>query len=273
MGFSLNQFDYNLPESFIAQHSVEPRDSSRMLVLDKSDGHVKHYDFLDIVDLLHKGDVLVFNNTKVFKARLKCRNEKREFELFLLRAVDSDFGSDWHALIYFSKRLNVGDVVDVFGSGDDVLKAKLVEKLSDGVMVLRFDISFEKVISFADRNGEIPLPPYVNEKINDADKYQTMYAKEVGSVAAPTAGFHFTERVLNKLREKGVDIEYLTLHVGIGTFRPIFVDDLDDHVMHTEFVDISDDVAKRIEKAKSEGRRVVAVGTTTVRTLEGVNSL
>ena len=275
-----SQFDYNLPLDRIAQHSVEPRDHSKLMIVDRKSGVIEHKQFFNILDDLHAGDVLVFNNTKVFRARLNgkgvegWRGEGKEFEIFLLRC-DSSYGwgpqtphvqssSIWQSLIRPGKKINVGDKIKI---ADVEIIVK--EKNDDGVALLEFPLDEAGVLSFTDAHGEIPIPPYVDEKPTSIEKYQTVYAKETGSVAAPTAGFHFTNELLEKIKAKGVEIAFVTLHVGIGTFRPMKSDTIEEHTMHAEFVQISPEVAQQINKAKQEKRCVIAVGTTTVRSLEG----
>lgn len=285
-------FTYHLPEHLIAQHSIDPREKARMLVLDRkdqsfSDGHVR-----DLLHILKSGDVLVRNVTKVFKARLRAwfslddarkGSEESLIEVFLLRCVaDIDSGgasmprSRWRVLLKPSKKVQVEDDV-YFGSvdlpsfGGDVV-AHVLAKHDDGVVEVQFNIEQALVFEMCELLGEVPIPPYV--KNNDArGQYQTAYAKEIGAVAAPTAGFHFNDYMLESLNTLGVQFVDVVLHVGIGTFRPIKVDDLDDHVMHAEWVEVSAEAVDAIALAKEEGRRVIAVGTTVVRALEGVYAL
>ncbi len=264
MGTPVELFNYDLPESMIAQKSVEPRDHSRLMVLDRESGTIEHRTFFEIVDLLRAGDVLVFNNTKVFKARLigvtdvSPQANKSVIELFLLREREGK----WEAMARPGKKLSVGDVIDVG------IKGKITEKKEDGTVMIDFGMSPSEVLAFCDAHGEVPIPPYVVKSEQATGNYQTVYAREVGAVAAPTAGFHFTERLLDALRVKGVQIEFITLHVGIGTFRPVKTATLEEHVMHAEFVQIDAQTSERILLAKKEGRRVIAVGTTVVRALE-----
>ena len=239
-----------------------------MLVLDRKSGERTHKVFRDIVDELVAGDVLVMNNTKVFKARLSgtvsVRGKKIELEVFLLRGE----GTRWSAMVRPGKKVALGDWIDLRG-----IVATVVEKREDGVVTLEMNATVDEVIAFADAHGEIPVPPYVDKAPEKIDDYQTVYAKTVGSVAAPTAGFHFTDALIERLRAKGIRFEFVTLHVGIGTFRPVKTETLEEHEMHAEFVTIDAETAGRINAAKREGRRVIAVGTTTVRVLEGVASL
>lgn len=239
-----------------------------MLVLDRKSGKREHKVFRDIVEELVEGDVLVMNNTKVFKARLSgtvsVRGKKVELEVFLLRGE----GTRWIAMVRPGKKVAVGDWIDLRG-----MIATVVEKREDGVVTLEMNATVDEVISFANAHGEIPVPPYVDKAPEKLDDYQTVYAKTVGSVAAPTAGFHFTDELIATLRTKGVQFEFVTLHVGIGTFRPVKTDTLEEHEMHAEFVTVDAGTAGRINAAKREGRRIVAVGTTTVRVLEGIAAL
>ena len=253
-------FDYHLPPELIAQRSVEPRDHSRLMVVDRRTGAWEHKRFFEIASELRAGDVLVLNETKVFRARLKG-----DVEVFLLRARE---GNRWETLVRPGRRVKEGQAV-AFGE----LIGQVVEKSPDGVVLVEFDRPAGEVIAFADAHGEIPIPPYVKQQPETLDQYQTIYARTTGSVAAPTAGFHFTGRLMDELKAKGVQIEFVTLHVGIGTFRPVKTETLEEHEMHSEFVTLDAGTAQRINQAKHEGRRVIAVGTTTVRTLEGVAAL
>ncbi len=257
MPTNIELFNYDLPEEFIAQRSVEPRDHSKLMLVDRKTGQVDHKRFDGIIDDLKAGDVLVFNTSKVFKARLV----ENDVEVFLLRIKDGEV----EALIRPGKKFQVGDKLKMFN-----VDFTLAPDLSDGIRLLKSDLSAAEMMKFCDDHGQVPTPPYVKDASKEEKDYQTVYAKEVGSVAAPTAGFHFTEELLEKIKAKGVQIEHVVLHVGIGTFRPVQVDTLEEHTMHSEWVSLPADVAKRINDAKSEGRRVIAVGTTTTRVLEGV---
>jgi len=261
----IEEFNYNLPRELIAQYSVQPRDHSRLMVLDRQTGKFSHKKFFEIVDELNKGDVLVFNDTKVFRARLKTQHG---VEIFLLRARENNI---WEVLVRSGKKVNVRQTLCI-EHGIEKLCGEVVEKL-DGIVLVKFDCAPEDVIAFANAHGEIPIPPYVKNKPERLEDYQTIYAKETGSVAAPTAGFHFTENLMEELKAKGVQFEFVTLHVGIGTFRPMKTRTIEEHVMHSEFVSVSKEVAERINQAKKEKHRVIAVGTTTVRTLEGIASV
>lgn len=273
MGTDISLFDFDLPESFIAQHSAEPRDHSKLLILDRQTGEMRYDQFFSIVDELRAGDVLVFNTSKVFKARLRV-SAPPPFkgggqgvvgpgggELFVLRIRDGEI----EALVKPGKKFPVGSIIEI-GEQKFLVEAKE----DDGVMRLKTGISAKEMLAFCDAHGSIPTPPYVATDVKDESKYQNIYAKEVGSVAAPTAGFHFTEDLLLKLKEKGVEIEHVILHVGIGTFRPVQSKTIEEHKMHSEWVGVSPETAKRINLAKEAGRRVIAVGTTTTRVLEGV---
>ncbi|MFC1787640.1 tRNA preQ1(34) S-adenosylmethionine ribosyltransferase-isomerase QueA [Patescibacteria group bacterium] len=255
-------FDYHLPGQLIAQEPVVPRDHSRLLVLDKDSGEIAHKKFFEIVEQFQSGDVLVMNNSKVFKARLRGQIRTKEVEVFLLRHLESGV---WQAMIKPGKKVVPDDIIDLGG-----LKAVLIEKQEDGVVVLDLGVGVDEVLDFTEKNGEIPVPPYVKKQPAKFDNYQTVYAKDVGSVAAPTAGFHFTQNLIEQLKKKGVQFEFVTLHVGLGTFRPMKSEIIEEHQMHSEFVQIDSKTAQRINQAKQQGRRIIAVGTTTVRSLEGV---
>lgn len=263
----VTDFDYELPEELIAQYPVEPRDTSRLLTLDKISGTVEHKEhFYDLLDELHEGDVLVFNNTKVIPARLYGHREGSggKVEVLLLTPVGDN---KWECLVKPGKKCPIGQVI-VF---DDRLRATVLDKTDFGGRIVEFtcDGDFDDIIQ---ELGEMPLPPYIHEKLEDKDRYQTVYAKEKGSAAAPTAGLHFTPELLERIKAKGVELEFVTLHVGLGTFRPVSVETIEDHDMHSEFYSVSPDTAKRINDAKTAGRRVIAVGTTSVRTLESATT-
>lgn len=281
-----SDFDFNLPENQIAQTPVEPRDSSRLMVVDKKHKTFKHEHFQDIFNYLQAGDVLVWNNSKVFKARLhgtvmldeatanvhlrapssdKILNAS-QVEIFLVRPMEN-FGV-WKALAKPGKKLRLGMKV-VFASD---FSAEVMTKEIDGTFLIQFNEDDVSVRAKANQYGEVPTPPYIKtEKFSGLeDRYQTVYAKTEGSVAAPTAGFHFTSELIEKLKNKGVEFAEVTLHVGLGTFLPVKTENIEEHKMHSEWVELSDKNAHLINSAKAEGRRVVAVGTTTVRTLEGI---
>lgn len=249
----ISLFDYDLPTSFIAQTPTEPRDASKLLVMDRATGEVSHRIFRDIVDLLRPSDVLVFNVSKVFKARIV----EDGVEMFVLRMRDGEAD----VLLRPGKKFAVGSLV--FG------KFEVQKKHDDGIVTVGTNMTVDEMLAYCDAHGTVPTPPYVTTNIEEA-RYQTVYARDTGSVAAPTAGLHFTPELLDAIRAKGVSIEEVTLHVGIGTFRPVQTNTLEEHVMHSEWVHIDDAVAERVVAAKKSGRRIIAVGTTTVRVLEGV---
>ena len=259
-----SDFDYELPERLIAQHPAEKRDHSRLLVMDKYTGEVEHRIFKDIVDYLHEGDVLVVNKTKVLPARIFGVKEggSAKIEVLLLKR-DEDLPNTWEVLVRPGKRAKVGTMIN-FGEG--LLRGEVIENTSAGRKVtFYFDGIFEEIL---DQLGMMPLPPYSHEQLEDKNRYQTVYAKVEGSAAAPTAGLHFTEELMDQLRAKGVQIEEVLLHVGLGTFKPVDEENIEDHEMHTEFYDISEDTAARINQAKDEGRRIISVGTTSTRAME-----
>lgn len=259
-----SDFDYELPEELIAQHPAAQRDHSRLLVMDKYTGTVEHRVFRDIVDYLHAGDVLVLNNTKVIPARIFGVKEggTAKIEVLLLKR-DDDLPNTWEVLVHPGKRAKVGTVID-FGEGR--LKGEVIANTSAGRKVtFHFDGIFEEIL---EELGTMPLPPYIHEQLEDQNRYQTVYAKVDGSAAAPTAGLHFTTELLETLRQNGVEIEEVLLHVGLGTFKPVSEEDIEDHEMHSEYYEISQETADRINKAKAEGRRIISVGTTSTRALE-----
>lgn len=259
-----SDFDYELPEELIAQHPAAQRDHSRLLVMDKYTGAVEHRVFRDIVDYLHAGDVLVLNNTKVIPARIFGVKEggTAKIEVLLLKR-DDDLPNTWEVLVHPGKRAKVGTVID-FGEGR--LKGEVIANTSAGRKVtFHFDGIFEEIL---EELGTMPLPPYIHEQLEDQNRYQTVYAKVDGSAAAPTAGLHFTTELLETLRQNGIEIEEVLLHVGLGTFKPVSEEDIEDHEMHSEYYEISQETAERINKAKAEGRRIISVGTTSTRALE-----
>ncbi|TGE34154.1 tRNA preQ1(34) S-adenosylmethionine ribosyltransferase-isomerase QueA [Desulfosporosinus sp. Sb-LF] len=264
---NVSDFDFNLPETLIAQHPVEPRDASRLMVVNRDSEGIEHHTFRDLVSLLKTGDVLVLNNTRVIPARLIGEKEGTEakIEVLLLRRLELDV---WEALVKPGKRLKVGQKVR-FGNG--LLIAELQDILANGNRRIQFTYSgvFEGIL---DQLGEMPLPPYITAQLENQERYQTVYSKERGSVAAPTAGLHFTPELLSRLQEKGIEIVEILLHVGLGTFRPVKVDDIREHTMHSEYYRVDTEAAERINRAKLEGRRVIAVGTTAARTLESVGN-
>lgn len=259
-----SDFDYELPEELIAQHPAAQRDQSRLLVMDKETGAVSHHVFHDIVDFLHAGDVLVLNNTKVIPARIFGVKEggSAKIEVLLLKRDDA-LANTWEVLVHPGKRAKVGTIID-FGEGR--LKGEVVANTSAGRKItFHFDGIFEEIL---EELGTMPLPPYIHEQLEDQSRYQTVYAKVDGSAAAPTAGLHFTQELLQELRDKGVEIEEVLLHVGLGTFKPVSEDEIEDHEMHSEYYEISAETADRINQAKAEGRRIISVGTTSTRALE-----
>ena len=261
----INEFDYELPQELIAQTPLVKRDSSRLLIMDKNNGELIHEHFNNIIDYLHKGDVLVLNDTKVIPARLIGVKEETGavIEILLLK----DLGENkWECLSKPAKRLKVGTIVS-FGNGE--LKAKVTEKFDEGLV--HIELLYDGILmEILDRLGTMPLPPYIHEKLEDQSRYQTVYAKNIGSAAAPTAGLHFTKELLKKIEDKGIIITYVTLHVGLGTFRPVEVSNILEHHMHSEFYVMNEDTANILNKAKEEKRRIIAVGTTSTRTLETI---
>lgn len=261
----LEDFDYYLPEELIAQVPLEKRDSSRLMVLDKETGKIEHKHFADIIDYLNKGDTLVLNDTKVLPARLigEKANTKAVIEVLLLK---NKINNTWETLVKPARRIHVGDVVTF---GDGLLKLTCTEVKDEGIRV--FEAKYEGIFyEVLDELGTMPLPPYIHEKLEDKNRYQTIYAKEIGSAAAPTAGLHFTKELLAKIEEKGINVVYLTLHVGLGTFRPVKVEDVTKHKMHSEFYSLSKDAADILNETRKEGKRIIAVGTTSTRTLETI---
>ena len=260
----LSDFDYELPEELIAQTPIKTRDRSRLMVLDKKTGKVAHKHFYDIKRELHKGDVLVLNDTKVIPARLIGTKEDTGavIELLLLKDLGNNI---WECLSRPAKRLKVGTIVTF----QDKLKAEIVEKKEEGIVHVK--LLYEGILmEILDELGMMPLPPYIHEKLEDKDRYQTVYAKNIGSAAAPTAGLHFTEELLEEVKSMGVEIVFVTLHVGLGTFRPVEEENILEHHMHTEFYQMNKEVADKLNKAKKEGRKIYAVGTTSTRTLETI---
>lgn len=257
-----DDFDYELPEELIAQTPLKDRSSSKLLLLNKETGTISHDRFSNIIDYLHEGDVLVLNDTKVIPARLFGEKEdtKAHIELLLLK----NDGDNWEALVRPARRVHLGTVVS-FGNG--LLKAHCIEQYDEGRMLFRmeYDGIFYEIL---DKLGEMPLPPYIHEHLEDQGRYQTVYAKNEGSAAAPTAGLHFTTELLEKIKAKGVIVTFVTLHVGLGTFRPVSVSDVTKHHMHSEYYAVSQETADILNKAKLEKRRIISVGTTSLRTLE-----
>ena len=261
----LEEFDYELPEELIAQHPSKKRDEARLMVLNRKNRNIEHKIFKDIIDYLNPGDCLVINNTKVLPARLYGIKEdtKVPVEFLLLKRLEDDI---WEVMVRPGRRIKEGAQIS-FGEG--LLKAKVLEVLENGnrKVVFSYDGIFNEIL---DQLGLMPLPPYIKESLKEKDRYQTVYAKYEGSAAAPTAGLHFTEELLKKIEEKGIIIANVTLHVGIGTFRPVKVEEIEKHQMHSEHYYIKEEDAQKINKAKQEGRRVIACGTTSCRVLESV---
>ncbi len=265
MNYTTKDFDFDLPEELIAQTPLKDRTSSRLLVVDKTTHTIEDKHFSDLLDELEEGDTLVVNNTRVLPARLYGTKEETGAHIEVLLLTNTE-GDKWETLVKPAKRMKVGSVV-IFGDGR--LKATVVEELEQGGRIIEF--SYEGVfLEVLESLGEMPLPPYIKERLEDKERYQTVYAKENGSAAAPTAGLHFTEELMQQIRNKGVNIVPVTLHVGLGTFRPVSVDSLEDHKMHSEYYNVSKETADMIEATKKSGKRVIAVGTTSIRTLETV---
>lgn len=258
-------FDYELPESLIAQTPLKDRAASRLLVLDRKTGEIEHTEFHEIINYLNKGDVLVINDTKVIPARLIGNKEETNavIELLLLKDLGDNI---YETLSRPQKRLKEGTIVS-FGNG--ILKAKVTKIMDEGIT--HVELIYDGILyEILDKLGEMPLPPYIHEKLQNKDRYQTVYAKNLGSAAAPTAGLHFTDELLTKIKEKGIIIAPITLHVGLGTFRPVNVEDVTKHKMHTEFYQMTKETADILNNAKKENRRIISVGTTSTRTLETI---
>lgn len=256
-------FYYDLPPELIAQHPMEDRTSSRLLTLNRANGEIEHKHFYDITDYLNEGDCLVLNNTRVIPARLHGVKEKSggKIEFLLLKRIDIN---TWEVILRPGKKAREGSR---FIFGDGLLKAEVIRVLESGNRIVRFEFDgvWEELL---DRLGEMPLPPYIKEKLSDKERYQTVYSKIEGSAAAPTAGLHFTDELLEKIRSKGVKTAFVTLHVGLGTFRPVSVENVENHKMHSEYYEVSKETADIINETRRSGKRIVAVGTTSVRTLE-----
>ena len=261
------EFDYYLPEKLIAQTPLNDRSSSRLMILDRKTGEIEHKHFYNIIEYLNKGDVLVLNDTKVMPARLIGIKEETNahIEILLLKNIKND---TWECLVKPAKRVKQGSIINFGG----ILKGKCVDVFDEGIRHIEFEYKgiFYEIL---DQLGEMPLPPYIHEKLKDKNRYQTVYAKEIGSAAAPTAGLHFTPELLNKIKEKGIIITNITLHVGLGTFRPVNVENVENHEMHSEFYQMSKETAEILNKAKKDNRRIISVGTTSTRTLETVMEL
>jgi len=258
----VKEFDYELDESLIAQRPIEAREQSRLMTVNRDTGKIEHKHFYDIIDYLNKGDVLVLNDTKVMPSRIYGNkvDTDAKIEFLLLKETSKDV---YECLARPFRRIKVGTLIDFNG----LMKGSIVSKGEEGLCEVKFE--YQGIfIEILEKLGEMPLPPYIHEKLEDKDRYQTVYAKNLGSAAAPTAGLHFTKDLLKRIEEKGVEIEYVTLHVGLGTFRPMQTEKVEEHHMHSEYYEISESVAERLNKAKAEGRRIIAVGTTSTRTLE-----
>lgn len=264
---NVEDFDFHLPEELIAQTPLENRSESRLMVLDKEQGSIEHYRFKHIVDFLNEGDCLVLNDTRVLPARLfgQKQDTGANIEVLLLKQEDGD---QWETLVKPAKRIRVGTEI-IFGDGK--LRATCVGLKDHGGRILEFhyDGIFYEVL---DELGEMPLPPYIRERLDEQDRYQTVFARERGSAAAPTAGLHFTEELLEELKAKGVHIAFITLHVGLGTFRPVSVDKIEEHDMHAEFYQVSEGTARLLNEVRENGGRIITVGTTSTRTLETISS-
>ena len=263
-----DDFDFELPEKLIAQTPLEKRDNSKLLILDKKTGAITHSKFHNIIDELNDGDVLVLNDTKVMPARIYGVKEETDacIELLMLKETEKD---TWECLTKPAKRVKLDTVISF---GDGRLKARCIDIGEEGIRV--FKLEYKGILyEILDALGEMPLPPYIHEKLQDKDRYQTVYAKNIGSAAAPTAGLHFTEDLIKKIKEKNIEIVYITLHVGLGTFRPVSVEDVTKHHMHSEFYSMGKIEADILNKAKKENRRIIAVGTTSTRTLETIMNI
>ena len=260
----VSDFNYDLPEELIAQHPYDKRDEARLMVLDRKTQTIEHKVFKDIIDYLEAGDCLVINNTKVLPARLLGKKDTgAKIEFLLLKRIEGDY---WEVMVRPGNKLKPGTKVSF---GDGILKAEILEVLEGGNRKVKFEYKgiFNEIL---DKIGLMPLPPYIKETLKDKDKYQTVYAKYDGSAAAPTAGLHFTEELLDKIKKKGIEVANVTLHVGIGTFRPVKVENVEDHLMHSEHFYIKQEDVDKINKAKEAGHRVIAVGTTSCRVLESI---
>ena len=262
---NVEEFDYHLPESLIAQTPLKNRDQSRLLVLGRKTGNIAHKHFTDIMDYFEPVDTLVLNDTRVMPARLFGLKEETgaKVEMLMLTRIEDN---DWEVLLKPAKRIKVGNTLS-FGNGKII--AECIKELEQGGRIMR--LHYEGILEERlDELGEMPLPPYIKERLDDPDRYQTVYAKENGSAAAPTAGLHFTDELLQKIKDKGVNIAFITLHVGLGTFRPVSVEDIDDHEMHSEYYQMTKETADMLNKTKENGHRIISVGTTSTRTLETI---
>jgi len=261
----VSDFDYQLDESLIAQTPLLKRDESKLLVMNRKTGELEHKKFYDVIDYLNPGDTLVLNDTKVIPARLIGVKEETDavIEILILKDLKEN---KFECLAKPAKRIKVGTIINF---GDGLLKAKCIEIGEEGIRIFEF-IYQGILMEILDKLGMMPLPPYIHEKLMDKDRYQTVYAKNLGSAAAPTAGLHFTKELLKKIEDKGINIAYVTLHVGLGTFRPVMVEDIKDHEMHSEYYSMSKETADLLNKTRKNGKRIIAVGTTSTRTLETI---
>lgn len=262
---NVEEFDYDLPESLIAQTPLKDRDQSRLLVLGRNSGNIEHKHFKDVINYLETGDTLVLNDTRVMPARLFGLKEETgaKVEMLMLTRIENN---DWEVLLKPAKRIKVGNKLS-FGEGKII--AECIEELDQGGRIMR--LHYEGILEERlNELGEMPLPPYIKERLDDPDRYQTVYAKESGSAAAPTAGLHFTDELLDEIRAKGINIAFITLHVGLGTFRPVSVEDINNHEMHSEYYQMTQETANLLNQTKKEGHRIISVGTTSTRTLETI---
>ncbi|NWK85565.1 tRNA preQ1(34) S-adenosylmethionine ribosyltransferase-isomerase QueA [Staphylococcus sp. GSSP0090] len=261
----IEAFDYHLPESLIAQTPLKNRDESRLLILGRQSGNIEHKHFKDVVNYFNEGDTLVLNDTRVMPARLFGMKEETgaKVEMLMLTQIE---GNDWEVLLKPAKRIKIGNKLS-FGEGKII--AECIEELEQGgrIMRLHYDGILQERL---DELGEMPLPPYIKERLDDQERYQTVYAKATGSAAAPTAGLHFTDELLERIRAKGINIAFITLHVGLGTFRPVSVDNIDEHEMHSEYYQMDEATAELLNRTRANGNRIISVGTTSTRTLETI---
>ncbi len=263
-----SDFFYELPQELIAQTPIEPRNASRLMVLDKQTGNIEHKIFNDLTDYLNEGDCLILNDTRVIPARIYgTKKETGAYVEFLL--LKQSENNVWECLCKPGKRAKIGTE---FVFGDNLVQCEVIDITDDGNRIIRFDCDAKEIYNILDKIGKMPLPPYITQELQNGERYQTVYSREIGSAAAPTAGLHFTEDMLERIRKKGVNIGYVTLHVGLGTFRPVKVDDVTKHKMHSEHYHISQETADLINDTNKNGGRVISVGTTSTRTLESVAS-
>ena len=262
---NIEEFDYNLPQELIAQTPLKNRSASRLMVVNKTNGKISHKVFTDIINYINAGDTLVLNDTKVIPARLIGLKEETKaiIEILLLKNLKEDL---WECLVKPAKRIKIGTIVTF---GDGLLKAECIAVFDEGIM--HFKLKYSGILmEILDKLGTMPLPPYIHEKLNDQTRYQTIYAKNIGSAAAPTAGLHFTKELLEQIKNKGVNIVYITLHVGLGTFRPVQVDDITKHHMHSEYYEMNKETAEILNNTKKNNKKIISVGTTSTRTLETI---